>query len=436
MHRLRPSPFGWVASFALASLAGCTLTGQDFEPGVASADPADSLEPLPEANVPGEATELPEEVETPGTSELPRSPDVTLAPSEPSNDGDGASTPCASDCCAVTGCGPAPTDDGETEDDCAAGTCPLPPGAPCATAVDCESGVCASGLCQAASCSDSLQNGDEAGTDCGGSACVPCPCTYGIPQVLGNPNFADNLLFSPSLSSDGLVLYFGLYVLGGPNETIAFSTRPTVSDPFGLGNTLPIPVNISVEGTPRLASDGLTLYFYSERAGGLGGRDIYSAQRASPSAAFDVVTHLTEINSAGMDHLPWVSADGLLLYFSSDRAGDLDIYRATRASTADRWRAPERVAELNTTAVDNGMTLTSDEREIVFASYRLGGSDFFRAVRAPGELSFGAPEVLASINSDADDTDPAFSPDGTELYFSSTRDGVDSRIWRVARSCP
>lgn len=57
-------------------------------------------------------------------------------------------------------------------------------------------------------------------------------------------------------------------------------------------------------------------------------------------------------------------------------------------------------------------------------------------MRAPGETAFGAPEHLASISSAAEDTDPALSPDGTELYFSSTRDGIDSRIWRVSRSCP
>jgi hypothetical protein len=435
MHRLQRSPFGWLASFALASLASCTLTADGFEPGLTSTPPVeeetDPLEPLPAESVPGAEIDASEDPEVPRASESPPGPDVPLAPSTTSNEGNGASTPC------LTGCDEETSDDeGEPDVVCAGGTCPEPPGAGCDAAEDCESGVCASGLCQASSCSDAFQNADEAGIDCGGSACVPCPCSYGAAEVLGDPNYAGNFLYSPSLSPDGLTLYFGLYLLGGPNETIAFSTRPSLAAPFGLGNLLPAPVNASLEGTPRLAADNLTLYFYSERAGGLGGRDIYRAQRAVPGGAFDVVTNLTEINSAGMDQLPWVSADGLAMYFSSDRAGDLDIHRATRASTTDPWQAPERIAELNTTAVDNGMTLTSDQREIVFASYRLGGSDFFRAVRAPGEAAFRPPEYLAAISSAADDTDPALSPDGSELYFSSTRDGTDSRIWRVSRTCP
>ena len=158
--------------------------------------------------------------------------------------------------------------------------------------------------------------------------------------------------------------------------------------------------------------------------------------RAISGAAFDLITNLTELNSSGMDHLPWVSADGLSLYFSSDRAGDLDIHRATRASIDAAWQPPERVTELNTTALEGGMTLSSDEGEIFFASNRLGTSDLFRAVRAPGQTTFGAPEPLAALNSAAEDTDPALSPDGTALYFASTREGTDSRIWRVSRSCP
>jgi Tol biopolymer transport system component len=253
---------------------------------------------------------------------------------------------------------------------------------------------------------------------------------------LGDPNFAGNSLFSASLSPDGLTLYFGLYIQGLPTEVVASSTRPAIGGAFGFGNLLPAPINVSIEGTPRLASDDLALYFYSERAGGQGGRDLYRAQRAAPGGNFDGVTNIVELNSASMDHLPWVSVDQLSLYFSSDRDGDLGIYRSTRAATSEPWGAPAPVAELNSPALEAGMTLTSDQRVILFSSNRLGGSDLFRATRAPGQTVFGAPEVLASISSPAEDVDPALSPDGTELYFSSTRDGIDSRLWRVSRSCP
>lgn len=398
MHRPQRSPFGWLAAFALAS---CTLTAENFEPTSASPPPfeegADPVESSSAASAPEGESDV-EDSEVVGTGEASPT-DVALAPKTPSSETSNAA------------------------DD--APSCPSMSGTASAGA-DC---------CSAPGCSEEApsEEADEPDVDCGGE---PCPCTYGAPEVLGDPNYAGNDLYSPSLSRDGLTLYFGLYVGALPDETIAFSTRPSLADPFGLGNVLPAPINASVEGTPRLSVDGLTLYFSSERPGGLGGRDIYRARRSVDGTSFDDVANLIEINSGATDHLPWVSALGLSMYFSSDRGGDFDIHRTTRATPTDPWPAPEPVAELNTAAVDNGMTVSSDEREIVFASYRLGGGDLFRAVRAPGATTFGAPEYLATVNSDADDTDPALSADGSELYFSSARDGSDSRIWRVSRTCP
>ncbi|PKN54359.1 MAG: hypothetical protein CVU56_27005, partial [Deltaproteobacteria bacterium HGW-Deltaproteobacteria-14] len=43
----------------------------------------------------------------------------------------------------------------------------------CGTGADCPSGVCTDGACEAASCTDTLRNGDESAVDCGGS-CPAC----------------------------------------------------------------------------------------------------------------------------------------------------------------------------------------------------------------------------------------------------------------------
>lgn len=48
-------------------------------------------------------------------------------------------------------------------------------GEACTENADCASDICQSGFCQAPTCSDGLQNGEESGVDCGGPACVPCP---------------------------------------------------------------------------------------------------------------------------------------------------------------------------------------------------------------------------------------------------------------------
>ena len=48
------------------------------------------------------------------------------------------------------------------------------PGKTCGVGPDCDSGNCMGGLCQAASCTDGIQNGTETGQDCGGGGCPAC----------------------------------------------------------------------------------------------------------------------------------------------------------------------------------------------------------------------------------------------------------------------
>jgi hypothetical protein len=287
-------------------------------------------------------------------------------------------------------------------------------------------------------CTDGLQNGDELGADCGGSACVPCACTFGVPEVLGNPNYPGNLLWAPSLSDDALTLYVA-FVVPGFNEQIGFSTRPDRGNTFGFASVLPAPVNQSIEGTPHISLDQRSLYFFSERAGSGGvARDLYVATRSDPGAPFDTASPLASVNSPFLDHLPWVSADELILYFASQRSGTLDIWRSTRASRADAFGAPAAVTEINSSAEDNGMTLTPDERTIIFASTRPNGAgdyDLYRALRAGTDQPFSLPEPLSVINTSAVETDPSLSPDGQELFFVSTRNGA-TELWRSIRTCP
>jgi hypothetical protein len=287
-------------------------------------------------------------------------------------------------------------------------------------------------------CTDGSQNGDETGTDCGGSACAPCACTFGPPEVLGNPNYAGNVLWAPSLSADALTLYVAV-VIPGFNEQIAVSTRPDRGNTFGFANVVPPPVSQSIEGTPHISLDGLSLYFFSERAGsGDAARDLYVATRSDPNGAFDTASPLSSVNSSSTDHLPWVSADELTLYFTSRRSGNLDIWRSTRGSRAEPFGAPVAVTEINSSADDNGATLTQDARTLIMTSNRqngAGGYDLWQAERAATDEPFSTPVPLTALDTSATEADPSLSPDGQELFFVSTRNGANE-IWRSLRTCP
>lgn len=289
-------------------------------------------------------------------------------------------------------------------------------------------------------CSDALQNQGEAGVDCGGG-CAPCPCAFGTPELMGDPNFAGNDIFAVSLSGNALTMYVVGRIQGSAGP-IATSTRPDRGNDFTFTSTLPAPVNSSppVEGTPFLSRDGLSLYFHSQRAGGAGDRDLYVATRANAGAGFNSVSALANLESPQRDHAAWLSADELTIYFSSSRgSGSDDFWRAARSSRGIDFAAPVAAAELNSSGDDTGITISDDGLVAYFASNRaggLGGMDVYRAARATATDPFSAPALVGGLNTIANDAAPQLTADGLELFFVSNRNGGDTQLFRVTPICP
>jgi Tol biopolymer transport system component len=71
---------------------------------------------------------------------------------------------------------------------------------------------------------------------------------------------------------------------------------------------------------PMVSEDGLSILFASERAGGLGQRDLWTATRTSVATSFGAPVALSAVNSAADEFAGFISNDGCRVYFSSDRA--------------------------------------------------------------------------------------------------------------------
>ena len=104
--------------------------------------------------------------------------------------------------------------------------------------------------------------------------------TFGEPVNLGPPINTDAGEVPCSISSDGLKLYLmdtntlRTGNLGGNDIWVA--KRSSVSEPWGEPVNLGPPINTEHDDAmPSLSADGLTLYFGSKRPGGYGGRDIW-----------------------------------------------------------------------------------------------------------------------------------------------------------------
>lgn len=139
------------------------------------------------------------------------------------------------------------------------------------------------------------------------------------------------------------------------------------------------------DSTPAFSRDGKTLYFASNRPGGIGGIDLYSA-RVDNRGRWSSVRNMGDvINTPGNEMFPYVTDDGKL-YFSSDghpSMGALDIFVATRNDgeiTIENLGPP-----VNSTADDFGMTFTSI-KDGYFTSNRAGGK--------------GDDDIYAFVNND------------------------------------
>jgi hypothetical protein len=90
-----------------------------------------------------------------------------------------------------------------------------------------------------------------------------------------------------------------------------------------------------VYAEPNLRRDGLEIFFFSTRPGGLGMQDLYSASRSSVKEPWSTAVNLGPlVNSAAPDTRPSLSWDGTTLYFGSGRPGgegDSDHYVTTRS---------------------------------------------------------------------------------------------------------
>lgn len=153
-----------------------------------------------------------------------------------------------------------------------------------------------------------------------------------LPSEINSPNTNDGSL---TLFPDASAIIFAKGNTGKSNdfsEVNLFFARfrnGSWSKAVSLGTNLPE----SWDSSPALSPDGKTLYFASNRAGGYGGTDIYSAKMNRRGLWVDVRNLGPSINTSGNEAFPFVSRDGSL-YFASDGHpgfGRLDIFKATRS---------------------------------------------------------------------------------------------------------
>jgi outer membrane protein OmpA-like peptidoglycan-associated protein len=130
------------------------------------------------------------------------------------------------------------------------------------------------------------------------------------------------------------------------------------------------------EPSCSLSPDGNILYFVSDTLGGFGGSDIYYSRKL-PNGKWGKARNMgAMVNTKYNEDAPFIQADGVTLYFSSQghkTMGGYDIFHCTL--TADSgWTTAENIGyPLNTTGDDLFYVPASDKKHAYYSSSKEGG---------------------------------------------------------------
>jgi len=126
----------------------------------------------------------------------------------------------------------------------------------------------------------------------------------------------------------------------------------------------------SKEFDPAFAADGRRIYFFSNRAAGFGGDDLWSVAFDPVSAAFGQAENLgARVNSAGDEWAPTPSPDGRQLLFSTNGRGGRGRHDLFISQWHDgAWQAARPVpGDVNSAGDDFDAAFVADGRALVFA---------------------------------------------------------------------
>ncbi len=130
------------------------------------------------------------------------------------------------------------------------------------------------------------------------------------------------------------------------------------------------------DSQPSIASDGLTLYFASDRPGGYGGVDLYVSKKDPKTGIWSIPKNLgPKINTKGHEKTPFIHSDSETLYFCSDGHygfGGQDIFYV-RKDEKGEWMEPENIGSpINGATDDAGFFVSSDTKTGYFFSFDEG----------------------------------------------------------------
>lgn len=191
---------------------------------------------------------------------------------------------------------------------------------------------------------------------------------------INTPNYNEG---AQSISPDGKYLFFtGCNRQDGFGRCDIYVSRKEGND-WGQAINLGKTINSEYwESQPSISPDGTTLYFVSNRPGGVGSYDIWKSTLTDEGVWTTPANLGANINTIYDESTPFIHADGKTLYFSSNGwpgFGDKDIF-FSRISADGTFAKPVNLGyPINSFNEEIGLTVSADGNEGLFSANVTGG---------------------------------------------------------------
>ena len=166
-----------------------------------------------------------------------------------------------------------------------------------------------------------------------------------------------------------------------------------------------------------------------------------------PSLTLTSPQQINELTSAGDDRDPWISADGLRMYFARKPGahGGNDLYFASRAGKTAAFGAVTVLDNLDTADEETRASLAgNDEKLLIFSgnhSVAAGQRQLFVSTRNSAMQSFPSPSapdqaLVAGVNlnlATIQYLDPFLTGDGLRMYLAPVAAGGPQRLALATR---
>lgn len=230
------------------------------------------------------------------------------------------------------------------------------------------------------------------------------------------------------LSKDGLKMYFTSQNFKGEKQLYVMK-REKPGTPFEKPERLKGTINSTDYDIimPTVSGDEKTMVFVNSVDGTQKGNDLYITSkdesasnelyitsRIGEDGPFANIRPLDEINDKELsDSYPWLSNDGLRIYFTKQKGSEITFHWADRKSVNEKFSLPKKL-DIAMPKISNNLScfLSADETEI----FILSGDKIYTATRDNLFSKFSATVEISQANDNGYMSGITMTQDNAEMF--------------------